>query len=59
VYPNSDNVIEYAKTLEPSQLQREKTEDERPINEIIQPYMRFERTFDMHEQNRNLIWAKR
>jgi phosphatidylinositol-4,5-bisphosphate 3-kinase catalytic subunit alpha/beta/delta len=62
-YPSEDSVINYAKTLDPNELNRETAHsDERKIADILQPYcttMYYDRLNDMPEQERNAIWAKR
>ncbi|XP_055587422.1 phosphatidylinositol 4,5-bisphosphate 3-kinase catalytic subunit beta isoform [Uranotaenia lowii] len=61
VYPSEDQLLEHANKMRRinRHLNRDSAEEIRPIKEILMPYMHNDRLNDMHEQDRNAIWAKR
>ncbi|XP_053691450.1 phosphatidylinositol 4,5-bisphosphate 3-kinase catalytic subunit beta isoform [Sabethes cyaneus] len=61
VYPSEDQLIDHAAKMRRinRNLNRDSAEEVRPIKEILMQYMHNERLNDIHEQDRNAIWAKR
>ncbi|XP_055620470.1 phosphatidylinositol 4,5-bisphosphate 3-kinase catalytic subunit beta isoform [Toxorhynchites rutilus septentrionalis] len=61
VYPSEDQLLDHAVKMRRinRHLNRDSAEEMRPIKEILLPYMHNDRLNDMHEQDRNAIWAKR
>lgn len=61
VYPSEDQLLDHAVKMRKvnKHLNRDSAEEVRPIKEILLPYMHNDRLNDMHEQDRNAIWAKR
>lgn len=61
VYPTEDLLVKHAEKMRRinRHLNRDSAEEIRPIKEILMPYMHNDRLNDMHEQDRNAIWAKR
>lgn len=57
VYPSEEQLLKHAAINR--QLNRDSAEEVRPIREILMPYIHNDRLSDMHEQDRNAIWAKR
>lgn len=50
----------YAEELEKTKnFNRDSAQDTRSINEIMSPYLNNDRIHEMHDQERNAIWAKR
>lgn len=61
VYPSEDQLVTHAEKMRRinRHLNRDSAEEMRPIKEILMPYMHIDKLNDMHEQDRNAIWAKR
>lgn len=61
VYPSEEQLVEHAAKMRERNrhLNRDSAEEIRPVKEILQPYIHSDRLTDMHEQDRNAIWAKR
>lgn len=61
VYPSEEQLLQHAYTMRQvnRDLNRDSAEEVRSIKEILTPYMHNDRLNDMHEQDRNAIWAKR
>ncbi|XP_035787665.1 phosphatidylinositol 4,5-bisphosphate 3-kinase catalytic subunit delta isoform-like [Anopheles albimanus] len=61
VYPNEEELLAQAsrKCTRNEHLNRESAEDPRSIMAIMSVYMYNDRLNDIHEQDRNAIWAKR
>lgn len=50
----------YAEELERTKnFNRDSAQDARSIGEIMSPYLNNDKFHEMHDQDRNLIWAKR
>lgn len=60
VYPPEDRILSYAEELEKTKnFNRDSAQDIRSIGEIMSPYLNNDRIHEMHDQERNAIWAKR
>lgn len=61
VYPSEDQLLKHAAQNRNCNrpLNRDSAEEVRPIKEILMPYIHNDRLNDMHDQERNAIWAKR
>ncbi|KFB38069.1 AGAP000018-PA-like protein [Anopheles sinensis] len=61
VYPSEEELLAHAARMSHrnEHLNRESAEDTRSIKEILSVYMYNDRLNDIHEQDRNAIWAKR
>lgn len=61
VYPSEEQLLAHAEKMRRinRHLNRDSAEEMRPIKEILMPYMHIDKLNDMHEQDRNAIWAKR
>lgn len=60
MFPSKEKVLQYATMLEKTKdFARDSAQDTRSIKEVMGPYMTNDRTFEMHDQDRNAIWAKR
>ncbi|GAB0088558.1 phosphatidylinositol 4,5-bisphosphate 3-kinase catalytic subunit delta isoform [Sergentomyia squamirostris] len=60
MYPAEDKILEHASRLaKQDNLNRDSAQDTRTIREILSPYLKNDRLHEMHEQERNAIWAKR
>lgn len=60
IYPSEDRILGYAEQLEKTKnFNRDSAQDIRSINEIMSPYLNIDRIHEMHDQERNAIWAKR
>ncbi|XP_062699657.1 phosphatidylinositol 4,5-bisphosphate 3-kinase catalytic subunit beta isoform-like [Aedes albopictus] len=61
VYPSEEQLLDHASKMRRinRHLNRDSAEEVRPIKEILMPYMHNDKLSDMHEQDRNAIWAKR
>uniref|UniRef100_A0A182QT80 phosphatidylinositol 3-kinase n=1 Tax=Anopheles farauti TaxID=69004 RepID=A0A182QT80_9DIPT len=61
VYPSEEELLAHATKLSHrnEHLNRESAEDPRSIKAIMSVYMYNDRLNDIHEQDRNAIWAKR
>lgn len=60
VYPGEDQIVAYAHQVSAKlTTNRDSAQDSRTIGEVLGPYLNRDRMHDMHEQERNDIWAKR
>ncbi|XP_055310433.1 phosphatidylinositol 4,5-bisphosphate 3-kinase catalytic subunit beta isoform [Sitodiplosis mosellana] len=60
VYPPEDRILTYAEELEKTKnFNRDSAQDCRSINQIMSPYLNNDKIQEMHDQDRNAIWAKR
>lgn len=60
VYPSEEQIVAYAHQItEKLTSNRDSAQDSRTIHEVLGPYLNRDRMHDMHEQERNDIWAKR
>lgn len=60
LYPPEDRILKYAEELEKTKnFNRDSAQDARSIEEIMLPYLNNDKFHEMHDQDRNLIWAKR
>lgn len=60
LYPHEDTILQHAAEVRKTEnLCRDSAEDSRNIKDILSPYMNNDRLHEMHEQERNAIWAKR
>lgn len=60
IYPSTERLIEHAQHFAAiDTLNRDSAQDVRPIGEILGQYMVNARFNEMHDQERNAIWAKR
>lgn len=60
LYPPEDRILTYADELEKTKnFNRDSAQDIRSINEIMSPYLNNDKIQEMHDQDRNAIWAKR
>lgn len=59
-YPSDDKVLAYAEELSKTKnFNRDSAQDIRSIKEIMTPYINSDKIHEMHDQERNAIWAKR
>lgn len=59
-YPSDERILKYAEELEKTKnFNRDSAQDIRSIKEIMAPYLNNDRIHEMHDQERNAIWAKR
>lgn len=60
LYPPEDRILTYAEELEKTKnFNRDSAQDTRSINQIMSPYLNNDKIHEMHDQERNAIWAKR
>lgn len=60
VYPSEEQIVNYAHQVsEKLNSNRDSAQDSRTIEDVLGPYLNRDRMHDMHEQERNDIWAKR
>ncbi|XP_055374052.1 phosphatidylinositol 4,5-bisphosphate 3-kinase catalytic subunit beta isoform [Condylostylus longicornis] len=60
LYPSEEIVLQYAAEISRTKsLNRDSAQDTRTIKQILEPYLSNDRLYEMHDQERNAIWAKR
>lgn len=60
MYPSEEKVLNYAEELSKTKnFNRDSAQDIRSIKLIMSPYLNNDRIHEMHDQERNAIWAKR
>lgn len=60
MYPTEEIVVQHAIDLARTEsLSRGKSQDSKSINKVLSQYLRSDKLYEMHDQDRNAIWSKR
>lgn len=61
MYPTEESVIQYAVDKSSCEtLSRGKSQDaSKAVNKMLSQYLRSDKIYEMHDQDRNAIWSKR
>lgn len=60
MYPSKETVLHYAENhVSKKCLNRDSAQDTRTITEILAPFLSNDRMHEVHDQERNAVWAKR